>query len=121
MLLDSSAWIELIALGPLAKRVEDETKFASIVVPTIVLFEVYRKIKRSASEDLALSAVALMSQHEVLALDAETSLNAADLSIEHGLAMADSIVVAHAVAKDAILVTLDNDFAALAFAKVLRS
>jgi len=120
VLLDSSAWIELLSQGPLAHRIEREVRSVEVVVPTVVLFEVYRKVKRMSSEDRALSAVALMSSHEVVALDAEISLNAADLSIEHALAMADSVILAHACATGAQLLTLDNDFASLSQATVLR-
>ncbi|MEK7703971.1 MAG: type II toxin-antitoxin system VapC family toxin [Myxococcota bacterium] len=120
VLLDSSAWIELLARGTLAQGVEREMAGATLVVPTVVLFEVYRKIKRNVSEDQALSAAAFMSQHDVTALDAEVSLHAADLSIEHSLAMADSIILAHAEAQNATIVTLDNDFASFSKAKVLR-
>lgn len=119
--LDSSVWIEILGGGPLAKACEKELQAStSVLVPTLVLFEVYRKVLSLVSEDQALSAVAVLSQHEVVDLSREVALTAGDLSIAHGLAMADSFVLAHAHLANATLVTLDNDFAGLPGAKVLR-
>lgn len=121
IVLDSSAWIEILGSGPLAKACRKELDAAdNVVVPTLVLFEVYRKILSSISEDQALSAVAVMSQHQVADLTREIALTAADLSLQLKLAMADSMVLAHAHATDATLVTLDKDFAGIAGARIVR-
>ncbi len=121
IVLDSSAWIEILSGGRHAKTCIKELKSANrIYVPTVVIFEVYRKIASSKSEDQALSAVALLSQHEVADLSREIALTAADLSLQNGLAMADSLVLAHAQQAEATLVTLDNDFAGISRARVLR-
>lgn len=90
-------------------------------IPTLVIFEVYRKILLSVSEDQALSAIATISQHEVLELSREVALSAADLSVQYKLAMAASIVLAHAHQLGAVLLTLDNDFSSIPGAQVLRS
>jgi predicted nucleic acid-binding protein len=120
-LLDSSCWVELFTLGNLAGQIESEIKGQQLLVPTSVIFEVYRKICRLLGEESGMEVVAAMSQHEVLNFDRDVALLAADLSIQHRLGMADSIVYAHAVAKRAPLVTMDNDFAGIAGAKVLRT
>ena len=79
--------------GPLQSKCDQQSKRADeIVVPTVVLFEVYRKIARSISEEAGLSAVAYMSQNRVQDLSRRVALSAADLSIEHKLAMADALV-----------------------------
>lgn len=120
-LLDSSVWIELLGSGPLAKSCQAELDSAKrILVPTVVLFEVYRKIASTVSEDQALSAIAWMRQKEVVDLDSEIALTAADLSLEHRLPMADSFVLAHAREAHAVLVTLDNDFHGIEGVKILR-
>jgi len=107
--------------GPLFKACDKELKSASeVLVPTVVIYEVYKKISLSVSEDRALSVVALMSQHKVVDLTRDIALAAADLSIGRRLPMADSLVLAHARYENAILVTLDNDFANIPNAKVLR-
>lgn len=121
VVLDSSVWIELLAIGPLAALCQKEFDAASaIIVPTLVIFEVYRKIAKQVSEDLGLSAVAFMNQQRVVDLSQEVALTAADLSLQYRLPMADSIVLAHAHQASAALVTLDNDFAAIPSTKVLR-
>ncbi len=114
VLLDSSVWIEILGGGALAARCEAELSAAvNVLVPTVVLFEVYRKVCRATSEEEALSVITMLSQHTVSDLSREIALEAADLSIAHKLAMADSLVLAHARHVHAVLVTLDNDFADL--------
>ena len=121
IVLDSSIWIEIFGGGRLAKACERERKNATEVhVPALILFEVYRKITVSVSEDRALSAVATMSQYLVIELTREVALLGADLSIEHKLSMADSLVLAHARFASAYLVTLDNDFTGIQGVKIIR-
>lgn len=120
-LLDSSVWIEILASGPLHKVCRRElTSSPGVVVPTLVIFEVYRKIASALSEDQALSAVAYLNRWSVVPMDQEVALTAADLSIEHRLGMADSIVLAHSIREHARLVTLDNDFAGIPGVKIIR-
>lgn len=121
LLIDSSGWIEIFRQGRLAKKCQKELHDASeIIVPTLVIFEVYRKICKSISEDQALSCVALMSQNHVVDLTREIALTAADLSIKHDLPMADSLVLAHAYEEEAMLLTLDNDFNKISGTLVIR-
>ena len=110
ILVDSSGWIEFFTNGPLADRYARHLeKAAEVIVPTIVLFEVYKKIKRERNEETALAAVATMQNTHVLPLTEELSLLAADASLQHGLAMADAIVYASAVQENAQLITSDSD------------
>jgi predicted nucleic acid-binding protein len=51
-----------------------------------------------------------MQQGQVIDLDMELSLNAARLSVEHKIPMADSLILATARAFDAKLWTQDSDF-----------
>ena len=121
LVVDSSVWVEILNRGILAKSCGKELHSArQIYVPTLVIFEVYRKIASSVSEDQALSAVAALSQHQVVDLSREVALTAADLSIQHKLALADSVVLAHAHLLGATLVTLDNDFSEVSGVRVLR-
>jgi predicted nucleic acid-binding protein len=122
ILLDSSAWIEIIASGPKMEECLKELKSAGrIIVPTLVIFEVYRKVTQMVSEEAGLSATALLNQYEVVVLSSDVALTAADISIQHALAMPDSLVLAHARTERATLVTLDNDFATFHDAKVIRA
>ncbi len=55
ILLDSSGWIEFFTGGPLADRYATYlTSRHDIITPTIVLYEVYKKIKRERGEETAL-------------------------------------------------------------------
>ncbi len=121
VVLDSSVWIEILTGGPLRQKCEEFFKSnRRVFVPVVVLFEVYRKVSRQVSEDQALSAVTTLSQHSVLNLEPSTALTAADLSIQHGIGMADSMILAHAFLSGAILVTLDNDFSNIPGVTVIR-
>lgn len=120
LLIDSSCWIEILSTGVLAKKCEKELKSSrSIIVPTLVLYEVYRKIKSALSDEDGLTAIAYLSQFTVSPLTREIALLAADLSLEHKLGTADSLILAHAQETSATLITLDNDFRGLPDVKVL--
>ena len=84
-------------------------KPSEVIVPTIVLYEVYKKIKSERSEEAALVAVATMQNAQIIPLTEELSLSAADASLSHKLAMADAIVYASAIQEGAKVVTSDND------------
>lgn len=110
-LVDSSGWIEFFAEGPLADRYASYLRTpAQLVTPTIVLYEVYKRLKRERGEDLALFATEQIRATRVIPLTESVALLAADLSLEHRLAMADAIVYATAQDQDAKLVTSDADF-----------
>jgi predicted nucleic acid-binding protein len=112
-LVDSSGWIEFLADGPLADEYARVLEAGDLLVPSIVLYEVYKVIRREVSEEAALLAVARMRQGTVVALDETAALEAADASLLHGLAMADAIVYSAAQAHEATLVTSDEHFANL--------
>jgi predicted nucleic acid-binding protein len=110
-LIDSSGWIEFFTAGPLADEYARHLKDSDrVVTPTIVLYEVYKKIKRDRSEEEALSAVSLMNRTKVVDLTESTALFAADLSIKHSLPLADAIVYATALEADCTVVTSDAHF-----------
>ena len=118
--IDSSCWIEVFANGSLAKKCQKEINTSkSIVVPSLVIYEVYRKIKLSISDESGLSATSYISQFEVHPLTREIALLAADLSLQYKLGTADSLILAHAHEANAELVTLDNDFRGLPGVQVL--
>jgi toxin FitB len=112
--VDSSAWLEYFADGPnageFAKPIEASR---SLLVPTLSLFEVFKRIAQQRGEDEGLRAVAVMEQGKVVDLDRATALAAARISIDHGIAMADSIMFATAQRHAAILWTQDADFEGL--------
>ena len=116
--VDSSAWLEYFADGPnasiFAKPIEATR---SLLVPSLSLYEVFKRVSQQRDEDDALRAIAVMEQGRVVDLDRATALEAARLSIQHGIAMADSIMLATAQRHRATLWTQDSDFDGLSGAK----
>ncbi len=81
-----------------------------MVTPTIVLYEVYKKIKCARGEEKALEAYAQLSLTRIIELTSSFSVKAADVSIKNGIAMVDSIVVATANYCGAQILTSDQHF-----------
>ncbi len=110
--IDSYGWIEYFSDGPLAKKyasyIEDVNE-NDAVTPTVVVYEVYRRLKKEKGEQVALEAYAQITRTRIVALDEESALKAADMSLERGLAMADAIVYSTARAYSAQLITSDKD------------
>jgi toxin FitB len=110
VLLDSSGWIEFFTGGPLAERYAPYlTSRHQLITPTVVLYEVYKKIKRERGEETALLFAGRLSATQVVQLTESIALLAADVSLRHGLAMADAIVYATAQDQEAEVVTGDAD------------
>ena len=77
-------------------------------------------IRRDLSEERALEAISAMRRATIAPVDESLALEAADVSLAHGLAMADSLVYATARRFGATLVTSDTDFEGLPDAVVVR-
>ncbi len=109
--VDSSGWLEYLADGPnagfFATAIE---RTADLVVPTLSLFEVFRRVLQQRDESQALQAVALMHQGRLVDLTASLAIDAARLSRSARLPMADSIMLATARAHGAAFWTQDADF-----------
>jgi len=82
-------------------------------VPTVSLYEVFKRVLRETDEPRALTAVAQMHLGEVVALDEGIALLAARLSLRHQLPMADSLIYATAQSRGAVLWTQDEHFKGL--------
>lgn len=114
-LVDSSAWLEYFAAGPQAAQFTPVVEDVShLVVPTIVLLEVTRRVMQQRGEDEALQVAAALHQGQVVDLDSGIALNAAQLGLAHKLPLADSIIYATARQYGATVWTLDADFSGLA-------
>ena len=113
--VDSSAWLEYFANGPnaafFAPAIE---KTSDLLVPSLTLYEVFKRVLQQRDEGHALQAVAVMDQGSVIDLDAPLALVAARTSIEHRLPLAGSVVLATARTHDAVLWTQDADFKGMA-------
>ncbi len=111
IVVDSSGWLEFLTDGLLAEEYASSLRQpATVITPTIIMYEVYKHSKRLRGEAGAIDAVAAMQKTRVVALNDELALIAADLSIEHKLPMADAIVLATAQMYEAEVVTSDSDF-----------
>jgi predicted nucleic acid-binding protein len=109
--VDSSGWLEYFADGANAAAFAKPIQaIGSLIVPSLSLFEVFKRVLSQRGEDVALEAVAMMRQGRVVPLDDALALDAARLSVQHRLPMADSIILATAVAHRATLWTQDADF-----------
>ena len=112
--VDSSAWLEYFADGPnaafFAPAIEQTAK---LLVPTICLYEVFKRVLQQRGEGPALQAIALMQQGAVVDLDGPIALTAARISSELKLPMADSLVLATARHHQAAVWTQDADFEGL--------
>jgi len=109
--VDSSAWIEFFKGGPNATFFEPAILATEdLVVPTVVLLDVYKHIRRHQGRDQALSAIAGMRQGRLENLDGRTALYAGELGLEMKLPLADSVILATARLKDAMLWTQDAAF-----------
>jgi len=113
-IVDSSGWLEYFSDGPNADCfAEPLANVPELLVPTIILYEVFKVVCRQRGEDSALQAVALMQQGKIVELTSSIALLAAKLSLDVKLPMADSIILATTQTNDAILWTQDNDFEGL--------
>lgn len=109
--VDSSAWLEYFAEGPNAGRFSPPiVAIENLLVPTLAIYEVFKRILQQRGDHDALQAVAIMVQGRVVDLDRSIALTAARFSVEHDLPLADSIMLATAKKFDATFWTQDSDF-----------
>ena len=109
--VDSSGWIEVFTDGPAANQfLEVLSREEQLVVPSLSVLEVYKWILREHSESDAIRAAAVMQRGTVINLDSTLALAAAQLSHQHKLPTADSVILATARSADATLFTLDTVF-----------
>ena len=110
-LVDSCGWLEYFADGPNAaffgKAIEDVER---LLVPTICLLEVFKRVFQQRGEAAALQAVTNMQEGRVVSMDTATALTAARISADMKLPLADSVILATARAHDAVVWTQDADF-----------
>jgi predicted nucleic acid-binding protein len=109
--VDSSGWLEFFADGPnadffaLALQAVDE-----LIVPSVSIYEVFKRVMQQRGEGAALQAIALMQQGSIVDLTAPSAITAARLSVEAGLPMADAIILSVARANGATFWTQDAHF-----------
>jgi predicted nucleic acid-binding protein len=110
--VDSSGWLEYFADAPnadfFAPVLED---VADLLVPTISIYEVFKRVLQQKGDSEALEAVALMMQGQLIDLDSSIAIGAAKISDDLKMPMADSIMLASARSHKATFWTQDADFA----------
>ena len=109
--VDSSGWLEYFARGTNASFFAPVVKATdALVVPTVCMYEVFKRLLTQIGEEDALQAIGVMSLGIIGDLTREIAVNAAYISSEFKIAMADSIIMATTDAYDATLWTQDADF-----------
>ena len=109
--VDSSGWLEYFGEGKnasfFARPIQD---IENLIVPTICIYEVFKRLLSLRDKEEALRAVGVMSLGQLMELDRQRALNAARISLDLKLALADSIILATARAAGATLWTQDEHF-----------
>jgi len=112
--VDLSGWIEYFTDGQNADFFKLPIQNAAqLIVPTICIYEVFKRLLAERDEDSALLAVGLMSHGREVELDRAIAIEAAQISREKKIAMADSIILATAQSHHATLWTQDEHFKSL--------
>jgi len=110
-IVDSSGWLAFFADEPNAKHFLLPLKdTASLVVPAVTIYEVFKVVLRESNENKALQAAVAMQKGKVIDLTATLAIDVSKLSLQHGLPMADSIILATAQVFNATIWTQDSDF-----------
>jgi toxin FitB len=109
-IVDSCGWLEWFSNGPLAEAYKEHLKAAEyLLVPGVVLYEVYKILKREIGEEKAIWAASCMKNSTIVPLMENLALKAADVALQHHLVMADAMVYATALAYDCPIYTSDTD------------
>lgn len=109
--VDSSGWLEYFARGTNASFFAPAIKATDLlVVPTICMYEVFKRLLTQRGEEDALQAIGIMSIGILADLTREIAIDAAYISAELQIAMADSIILATTHAHNATLWTQDADY-----------
>jgi len=110
-IVDSSGWLSYFADEPNAKHfLAPLNDTASLVVPTVTIYEVFKVVLRESRENEALQAAVAMQKGTIVDLTTSLAITASKLSLEYNLPMADSIILATAREFNATLWTQDSDF-----------
>jgi len=110
-IVDSSLWIEYFLENDIDQSVIDAIKDTeNLYIPVISFYEVYKKFLSIGDSEKANIAVSIMQNADVIGIDPQLAVLAAQLSKQHKLPMADGIIYATAVLWDAELYTQDKHF-----------
>ena len=121
ILVDSSGWIEYLAERPKADLFAPYIEGSEpLLSSAIQVYEIYKVVRRDLSEERAIEAVSALRTTTIEPLAEGLALEAADVALEYGLAMADAIIFATASRHEAEIVTGDADFNGLPRVTLIR-
>ena len=110
-LVDSSGWLEYFTdgknAGKFAAAIEDTER---LIVSTLNIYEVYKKVIAERDEDTALEAVSMMQQARVIEVTSSIAMQAAKFSYIFKIPLADSIIYITTIENNAVVWTQDADF-----------
>jgi len=113
-LVDTSGWLEYLADTKNAKNFADAIENTEeLIVSSINVYEIYKKVLKEKDENTAIQIIGLMKQSKVIDVTSSIAIQAAKLSYEENIPMADSIIYITAKENDAILWTQDADLKSL--------
>lgn len=81
-----------------------------MIVPSITITEVFKRVYSQRGEEFALEAIAYMHFGKIVDLTDEIALDAAYLGLKHKLPIADLIIYSTSKSHNCILYTQDSDF-----------
>ena len=122
ILIDSSGWLEFFADGPNARLFAEPILHNdphNLIVPTIIMYELFKKIALDRGENIAIFTVGQLKNFHIIPLEEDIAIAAAKVSMVHRLPMADSIILATAQKYDAVIWTQDEDFKNLPYVKFI--
>lgn len=120
-IVDSSGWLAYFADEPNARHfLHPLQDTPSLVVPTVIIYEVFKVVLRESGENEAFQAAVAMRQGTVVELTSSLAISASKISLENGIPMADSIIIATAEKYDATIWTQDSDFKNLSKIKYFK-
>jgi len=110
-LVDSSGWLEYLSDGKNSKLFAPAIeKTNELIVSIINIYEIYKKILLERDESTAIQVVGIMQQAKVIEVSPLISIQAAKLSYERKIPMADSLIYTTAKLNHAMVWTQDIDF-----------
>jgi len=110
--VDSSAWLSYFAGDKNAKLFAKPIEnVKQLIIPSIILYEVFKCILREKDESSALQAIAHIQQGKVIPLDSILSIESAEIAHKYKLPLADSIIYTVTLKLNATLWTQDSHFA----------
>jgi len=119
--VDSCGWLEYFSDGPHAEKfAEPILETENLIVPTLSMYEVFKVALREKGEDAALQAVAIMKQGREVGLNSNLAIQAAKVSFDLKIPMADAVILTTARAYQAVLWTQDEDFAGISCVKYFK-